>query len=146
MATKNEHAIRSSCPMACALDIIGDHWSLLVVRDLLLMGKHEYKELLESDEGISSNILSDRLRKLQDSGLLDVIPHPESNKRKLYFLTTAGKDLIHVLLALARWSAVHRSDAIFVPEEMRARMAKGPDAFSKEVMRELAAWEKEYGV
>ncbi len=102
--------------------------------------------MLESDEGISSNILSDRLRKLQDCGLLDVIPHPESNKRKLYFLTAAGKDLIHVLLALARWSIVYRSDAIFIPEEMRARMAKGADAFSKEVLRELGAWEKEYGV
>ena len=73
MATKNEHANRSSCPVACALDVIGDHWSLLVVRDLLMMGKHEYKELLESAEGISSNILSDRLRKLQENGLVGVI-------------------------------------------------------------------------
>ena len=66
---------RSPCPIASALDILGDKWTFLVVRDLLFMGKHQYGELLESPEGIPTNILAERLKRLEAAGLLEKRPY-----------------------------------------------------------------------
>ncbi|MDX1491563.1 MAG: helix-turn-helix domain-containing protein [Pseudohongiellaceae bacterium] len=144
MVSKNSHQERSQCPIAFALDIIGDHWSLLIIRDLLFQGKHEYKELLESDEGISSNILSDRLKKLQACQLLDVIPHPDSNKRKLYYLTSAGKDLIDVIIDLGRWTSAHLPQEVCVDPNIQRKLDLGRKDFRERMLNELADWEKQY--
>jgi DNA-binding HxlR family transcriptional regulator len=63
MVAKIEHKQRSGCPIACALDLIGDHWTLLVIRNLMFLGIHEYKDMLKTEEQISSSILTDRLKK-----------------------------------------------------------------------------------
>jgi len=146
MVMKNEHALRSHCPIASALDVIGDHWTLLVVRDLLLMGKHEYREFLQSEEGISSNILSDRLNRLQRTGLLAWIPHPRNRRRKLYYLTTSGKDLIHVLIPVARWAHKHVGADFKVPEPHRSAIEHNAGTLIQSVFSELTRWEQQYGV
>jgi DNA-binding HxlR family transcriptional regulator len=144
MVSKNSHKDRSDCPIAFALDIVGDHWSLLVIRDLLFQGKHEYKELLEADEGISSNILSDRLKKLHSRGIIDAIPHPDSNKRKLYYLTASGKDLIDVMMALGRWTSTHMPDAVCFDPVVQAKLSEGAKDFKQNILSELATWEEQY--
>ena len=144
MVKKAEHWSRSACPLACALDLIGDHWSLLVIRDLMFLGRHEYKDMLQAEEGISSNILSDRLRKLEDGGVIHSIPHPESGRRKLYYLLPKGKDLIHVLTHLARWSDKHLEDVVDIPPEKRKLLIRHPDKLIQLTLQELDKWEKRF--
>ena len=144
MVSKSQHSNRSPCPLARGLDIIGDHWTLLVVRDLMLLGRHEYGQMLEGDEAISSNILSDRLRKLQQQGLVAQITHPQNKRKKLYYLTPKGKDLIPVLLAIFAWSNKHLKPTIAMPREMRSELAKGADHFTQYTLGQLQRWEQEH--
>jgi DNA-binding HxlR family transcriptional regulator len=93
---------RSSCPVACTLDVIGDRWTLLLVRDLL-RGKTRYGELAASSERIPTNILADRLKKLERYGLITSTLYSEHPPRREYHLTVAGWELRRVLEAMARW-------------------------------------------
>lgn len=93
---------RSPCPVACALDLFGDKWTLLVVRDLML-GRSRYKDFASSPEGIPTNILADRLQRLLDSGLVQQIPAEDGSKRLAYQLTEKGKSLRPVLKSLRDW-------------------------------------------
>jgi DNA-binding HxlR family transcriptional regulator len=93
---------RSTCAIANSLDIVGDKWSLLVVRDLL-HGRHTYGELVNSPEGIPTNILAERLKRLEAAGILVGTPYQERPVRYRYTLTPKGKDLGQVLLAFVRW-------------------------------------------
>ncbi len=145
MVVKNTHAARSQCPIACGLDIVGDHWSLLIVRDLLFFGHHEYKDMLEGGEGISSNILSDRLAKLQQAELLKSIPHPESKKRKFYYLTPKGKDLVYVLISIAMWSTKYASDSVKTAFDEEVTN-KGPKEFARYLLLKTEEWEHQYGI
>lgn len=88
---------RSECPISCTLDLVGDKWSLLIMRDMMYLGKTTYNEFLRSTEGISTNILNDRLVKLTQDGL---ITFKGTSKRKKYELTRKGKDLRPVLEAI----------------------------------------------
>lgn len=144
MVAKLEHHEKSNCPVACGLDIIGDHWTLLIIRDLMFMGKHEYKEFLASEEGISSNILSDRLKRLEASKTIGVIAHPDSKLRKLYYLTDQGKELIHVILNIANWSDKFLSDRILIAEEMRPLLDNPIQDVANMVHLRLNEWEQEY--
>ncbi|MDA0737453.1 MAG: helix-turn-helix domain-containing protein [Nitrospirae bacterium] len=144
MAQTTEHASRSSCPLACTLDVIGDHWSLLVIRDLMFLGRHEYKDMLNAEEGISTNILSDRLKRLEAGGLIDSIPHPESGRRKLYYLLPKGKDLVHVLTHMARWANQHLSPLVRIPPEKRALLVNKPDKLIEITLQQLDEWEKQF--
>ena len=116
-------ARRSSCPAACALDLAGDKWTLLVVRDLL-RGRDTYGRLAASDEGIPTNILADRLRKMEDSGLITSKPYQENPLRYAYALTAKGRDLGHVLGAMARWGKKHIRGTR-VPPEFRRGLPRG---------------------
>jgi DNA-binding HxlR family transcriptional regulator len=102
---------RSPCAVANSLDIVGDKWSLLVVRDLL-HGKHTYKELAESPERIPTNILADRLRRLEEAGIVSSTPYQQHPVRYAYTLTAKGKDLGDVLLAFVRWGKRHISGTV----------------------------------
>jgi DNA-binding HxlR family transcriptional regulator len=93
---------RSCCPVACTLDIIGDRWTLLVVRDLFL-GRAHFKEFAASPERIATNILADRLARLIDFGLAERVPSPEQAGRDAYRLTKKGKSLKPVLTAMTKW-------------------------------------------
>lgn len=144
MVAKIEHSQRTGCPIACSLDIIGDHWTLLVVRNLMFLGVHEYKDMLACEEQISSSILTDRLKKLEQNGLISSAPHPKSQRRKLYYLTSRGKDLIYVLVPLVNWATTHIGDKLDIPPEKQALLDDGPDAFITAVLDHLDAWEREH--
>jgi DNA-binding HxlR family transcriptional regulator len=98
--------VRSSCAVASTLDLVGDKWSLLVVRDLI-SGSATYKELQNSPERIPTNILADRLKKLEQRGLITKSAYQQHPVRHAYSLTEKGKDLGEVLLALVRWGMKH---------------------------------------
>jgi DNA-binding HxlR family transcriptional regulator len=97
---------RSACAIANSLDILGDKWSLLVVRDLL-HGKHTYGELALSPERIPTNILADRLKRLESTGIVTSTPYQERPVRHSYTLTPKGRALGEVLLAFVRWGKQH---------------------------------------
>ena len=96
-----DSARRSPCPVACALDLFGDRWTLLVIRDLFL-GRSRFKDFAASPEGIPTNLLSDRLERLVQGGLVRRVPLP-GGKRFAYELTGKGEALRPVLLALKEW-------------------------------------------
>jgi DNA-binding HxlR family transcriptional regulator len=106
---------RSTCPAACALDIAGDRWTLLIVRDLL-RGRDTYGKLAASDEGIPTNILADRLKKMEAAGLIEAKPYQERPVRYTYALTEKGRGLGDVLGALARWGKKHVRGTVVPPE------------------------------
>ncbi len=103
---------RSVCPVASALDIVGDKWTLLVVRDLY-MGKKTYSELQKSPENIPTNILADRLKRLQQAGIIDRQSYQTNPLRYAYRLTDKGRDLDRVLKAIVEWGNRH------IPETMQ---------------------------
>ena len=98
---------RSSCPVSCALDILGDKWTLLVVRDIMFKRKHYFRDFLASPEKIASNILSDRLKKLEESNIVSRRPDPGNARRVIYTLTEKGLDLLPAIQELLRWGQKH---------------------------------------
>ena len=116
---------RSDCPISFALDLFGDRWTLLVVRDLAFKGKNSFSELLASDEGIARNILADRLASLEAEGFVEKLPHPDDGRRSIYELTDRGLGLIPVLVEMIVWSAGEdpqtAADKAFVKEARRDR-------------------------
>jgi DNA-binding HxlR family transcriptional regulator len=102
---KNSH--RSGCPVSISLEIFGDRWSLLIIRDLMVRGFRTFKEFQESGEGIASNILADRLQKLGASGIITAELDQRDTRRMNYRLTEKGIDLAPVLLELLIWGARH---------------------------------------
>jgi DNA-binding HxlR family transcriptional regulator len=105
--TNQDHPpLRSTCPVAGALDIVGDRWTLLVVRDLL-RGKRRYGDLAASAEHIPTNILADRLRRLEQAGLVERRQYSERPPRYEYRLTRTGKELAPVVRSVAEWGLRH---------------------------------------
>ena len=102
MPKKDPVARRSLCPVACSLDIFGDRWTLLIVRDLLF-GRSRFKDFTASPEGIPTNILADRLERLLANGVVEQIPAEDGAKRLAYRLTQKGKALGSVLKAVRDW-------------------------------------------
>src|SRR5262250_2772921 len=100
-------ARRSNCPIACALDFVGDKWTLIVLRDLIMARKRYFQEFLESGEGIASNILASRLKRLEAAGLVTRSADPEQARRVVYTPTAKGLDLVPVLIELIAWSVKH---------------------------------------
>jgi len=98
--------LRSTCPVACTLDIVGDRWTLLIIRDLIA-GKHRFAEFLASSERIPTNILSDRLKRLQHERLIDAVPYSQHPRRFDYYLSKEGRALGRTLAALADWGEKH---------------------------------------
>ena len=99
---KEDSGRRSPCPVACALDLFGDKWTLLVVRDLVL-GRSRFKDFVNSPEGIPTNILTDRLERLQRGGIVEQVPAVEGGKRMAYVLTEKGESLRPILKMLRDW-------------------------------------------
>lgn len=104
-----ENCKRSVCPVACMLDVLGDKWTLLVVRDILF-GKHTFKELQQSPEKIPSNILADRLKRLQKEKIIERTLYQERPKRYAYNLTEKGRDLGPVMKSMITWSNKYNPD------------------------------------
>lgn len=101
--------LRSDCPINYALEFLGDKWSLLIIRDFVFEGKRFYKELLNSKEGIATNVLSDRLKRLEKLEIIQSEVYEKQRTQKIYTLTEKGKDLIPVLTEIILWSAQHKT-------------------------------------
>ena len=108
---------RSTCPISTALELVGDRWTLLVIRDLVFAGKRHFREFLQSEEAISSNVLADRLDSLVQSGIVRKTADPTHAQKAVYSLTEKGVDLLPLLAAMSAWSqkynpATRRAEAV----------------------------------
>jgi DNA-binding HxlR family transcriptional regulator len=127
---------RSECPISCSLDIVGDKWSLLIIRDMMFFGKSTYGDFLKSAEGIATNILATRLQNLEDHQLIEKLEHPDSKAKVLYRLTPKAIDLVPVIVEFYLWGEKY-FDA---PPEMKAQLKeakKSKEDFIKSTMRQL---------
>lgn len=98
---------RSACPLNASVEMLGDRWSLLIIRDMMLRGFRTYKEFLECYEGIATNILADRLRRLIANGIITAEQDPSDGRKLIYQLTAKGIDLAPVLTEMVLWAARH---------------------------------------
>jgi DNA-binding HxlR family transcriptional regulator len=101
---------RSCCPIACTLDLIGDRWTLLIIRDMMFFSKQRFDEFLDSPEGISTNILASRLKSLEAAGLVEKQPYSNHPRRMNYILTERGESLRPVLKMITKWGLKHLPD------------------------------------
>jgi len=130
LATMSQHRLsadlprRSSCPIAAALDLVGDKWSLLLIRDIGLFGRHRNKDFQSAAEGIPSNVLADRLRRLATHGLLEKRLYQAHPPRYEYHLTPQGAALLPVVRELAKWSADNLA-GVKIPPAVKPGSPKG---------------------
>ena len=107
MPTQRNAKRRSECPLNASVEMLGDRWSLLIIRDMMLRGFRTYKEFMECYEGIATNVLADRLRKLIAYGIITSEPDPADGRKLIYSLTAKGINLAPVLTEMALWAAAH---------------------------------------
>lgn len=127
---------RSDCPISCSLDIWGDKWSLLIVRDLIFFKERTYSDFLKSDEKIATNILAARLQMLEDNGIISKSEHPESKAKVLYKLTSKGIDLLPLMIEINVWADKY----LIIPDEQREILKdikKNKEAYIKKRTKEL---------
>ena len=135
---------RSTCPISTTLDILGDKWTLLIIRDLMFKGKKTYGEFLQSEEKIATNILADRLLILEKNGIVGKRAFPGNKVKNLYQLTPKGIDLLPTLFEIILWG-----DKYFeIPErvhQLAGEIRKDRNGMIKEISKRLAAREAESG-
>jgi len=113
---KKDSIPRSHCPISYTLEIIGDTWSLLIIRDIVFANKKTFNEFLQSDENIARNILSSRLKNLVEKGILQKSPHPSDRRKEVFTLTSSGMDFIPLILQAADWGTKHYTRADHFPD------------------------------
>ena len=118
MTTRSLTSQRSDCPVAATLDVIGDKWTLLLIRDIGLFRKHRNKDFQDADEGIPSNILASRLKQLVEQGILEKRLYQERPPRYEYHLTKSGKALLPIVRAMAKWGAAN-FDSVRIPAMLK---------------------------
>lgn len=127
---------RSDCPLSCSLDVFGDKWSLLIIRDLMFGNKCTYNDFLKSEEGIATNILASRLKGLEENGIIEKAAHPDSKAKILYRLTPKGIDLLPIIMEIYIWSDKYYE----MPASLKATIKetkKDKEKFVKQVTKEL---------
>lgn len=124
---------RSGCPVSISLDLLGDRWSLLIIRDLMIRGYRTFREFENAGEGIATNILADRLRRLENIRMIVTSKDPDDGRKLNYRLTKKGIDLAPVLLELLIWGARHEKTEI--PYARIEQMAQNREALLVEVRR-----------
>jgi len=135
---------RSDCPISTALDIFGDKWSLLIIRDMVFKGKTTYGDFLKGEEKIATNILADRLAMLECAGIIFRREHPDSKAKILYKLTGKGIDLVPVLVEIIAWSEKHHKvhpQAVAFARQIK----KDKGSLINEVIRNLSSPEAGFG-
>ena len=128
---------RSDCPISCSLDIWGDKWSLLIIRDLINLKKCRYSDFLKSAEGIATNILATRLQTLEENKIIEKSDDPESKSKGYYKLTQMGIDLLPILIEIDLWAEKYFS----IPEDIKNQLIevkKDKVGFIKNAIAELA--------
>ena len=133
MPGKPQSKRRSGCPVSLSLELLGDRWSLLIIRDLMVRGLRTFGDFQGSGEGIASNILADRLRRLEAKGLLTAETEETDARRVNYRLTEKGMDLAPVLLELLIWGARHEETA--APEAFIGKIERHREEFLAEARR-----------
>jgi DNA-binding HxlR family transcriptional regulator len=119
MGKAKDSSRQSGCPVAYSLDVFGDKWSLVVIRDMLMTGKRRYGEFLESPERIASNVLADRLKRLEDAGIVSRERDPSSQSKIIYRLTPKGVELIPLILEVVLWGTRHATHTTTPPGLVR---------------------------
>ena len=128
---------RSDCPISCSLDIWGDKWSLLIIRDLIFSKKCRYTDFLKSTEGIATNILATRLQALEENKIIEKSDDPESKSKGYYKLTQRGIDLLPILIEIHLWSEKYFP----IPENIKTilvEVKKDKVGFINKAVEELA--------
>lgn len=133
MTRKSVPEHRSGCPVSISLELLGDRWSLLIVRDMMVRGYRTFREFQQAGEGIATNILADRLRKLGSAGILEAEPATEDGRSTHYRLTAKGIALAPILLDLLIWAAHHEPTA--APDAAIAQMEQNREALLAETYR-----------
>ena len=128
---------RSGCPINLAVELLGDRWTFLVLRDLMFAGKRHFREFLQSEEGISTNILADRLSALVEAGVVVKGADPTHRQKAIYSLTPKGLDLLDVVVQLGTWGA-RNLPATGPSAALAAELDAGGDASVRELRQRLA--------
>ena len=102
--------MRSGCPLNFGLEIFGDRWSLLIIRDMIFFNKRHFREFLNSEEGISTNILTDRLNLLENEGIVSKQPDSTHKQKLIYSLTEKGINLVPIIAEIGLWSDKYASE------------------------------------
>jgi DNA-binding HxlR family transcriptional regulator len=129
---------KSDCPVHFALEVFGDAWTLLIVRDLMFKGRTTYTELLHADEGIATNILADRLVRLEEDGIIAKQPDSKRATARRYRLTPKGIDLLPIMLEIIQWSAKYDRRTA-APREFVKRLRGGKARLAVELRAALEA-------
>jgi DNA-binding HxlR family transcriptional regulator len=137
MKKQSTKYLRSDCPINVMLECLGDAWSLLIVRDLMFKGRQSYKEFLDAEEGIASNILADRLQQLGELGIISKHRDSADARRYVYRLTEVGLDLAPALIEMILWSSRYFKTG--APAEIIHQMTCHRDEFLNGVRMQ---WEK----
>ncbi|HXL74173.1 MAG TPA: helix-turn-helix domain-containing protein [bacterium] len=124
---------RSHCPISFALETFGDRWSLLILRDIIFRRKKHYREFLNSGEKVSTNILADRLAKLEVEGLIAKADDPLNGKQVVYSPTKKALDLVPMMLEMIQWSVKH-DPSTDAPKDLMRRLKKNPNKLKKEIL------------
>jgi DNA-binding HxlR family transcriptional regulator len=130
------HRERSRCPIAYSLDVLGDRWTLLILRDLAFKNRRYFQDFLGASERIASNILADRLRRLERWKLIERHADPADGRRIRYFLTDDGLDLIPVLIEMTIWGSKRHPDPS-VPVERAEQMSTDREAVVRSYLERL---------
>jgi DNA-binding HxlR family transcriptional regulator len=134
MKTTPTKDVRSHCAVNYGVEVFGDRWSLLIIRDIVFAGKKTYGQFLKSEEGIATNVLASRLAFLEEQGILAKAPSPADGRKDVYTLTEKGLDLIPIVLSIVLWSAQHDAKSYVRPRrEFLARISENPMQVSEEV-------------
>lgn len=130
---KSKSKQRSGCPVSISLEALGDRWSLLIIRDMMVRAFHTFKQFQESDEKIATNILADRLHKLAAAGIITAEPEKSDGRKVNYRLTEKGIDLAPVVLDLLIWGTRHEETG--APNAVIEKMTANRDEVLAEVRR-----------
>lgn len=134
MKTTSKEGLRSHCAVNYGVEIFGDRWSLLIIRDIVFAGKKTYGEFLKSEERIATNVLASRLAFLEEQGILARSPNPDDGRKDFYTLTEKGLDLIPIMLNIVLWSAQYDAKSYVRPQkDFVARISQNPVQVSEEV-------------
>ena len=129
-----KETLRSHCAVNYGVEILGDRWSLLIVRDIVFTGKKTYGQFLKSEEGIATNVLASRLAFMEEQGILSKNPNPEDRRKDIYQLTEKGLDLITILLNIILWSAKYDSQSYVRPgSKLFEQLNQSPAQMAEEV-------------
>lgn len=134
--TDNCFKRRSACPISFSLDLLGDKWTLLVLRDLVFMRKRHFRDFLDSSEKIATNILASRLKNLERAGIVSRRPDPDNARQVIYELTAKGLDLIPVLVDLIIWGAKYDLDT-GAPKEFIDRASSDREGLIEELRNSI---------